>query len=66
MIGHCRDLDLLSAIVILFLISGSELFFADMNGFPLKMIFAAAEDTDIVILLVILFELLISRNQSSC
>ena len=64
MIGHCRDLDLLSTIVILFLIGGSELFFADMNGFPLKMIFAAAEDTDIVILLVILLGLFMSTNQS--
>ena len=50
MIRHCRDLDLLSTTVILFLIGGSELFFADMNGFPLKMIFATAEDTDIAIL----------------
>ena len=64
MIGHCRDLDLLSTIVILFLIGGSELFFADMNAFPLKMIFAAAEDTDIVILLAILLGLLMSTNQS--
>ena len=64
MIGHCRDLDLLSTIVILFLIGGSELFFADMNGFPLKMIFAAAEDTDIVILLIILLGLFMSTNQS--
>ena len=64
MIGHCRDLDLLSTIVILFLIGGSELFFADMNGFPLKMIFAAAEVTDIVILLTILLGLLMSTNQS--
>ena len=63
-IGHCRDLDLLSTIVILFLIGGSELFFADMNGFPLKMIFAAAEDTDIVILLIILLGLFMSTNQS--
>ena len=50
MIRHCRDLDLLSTTVILFLIGGSELFFADMNGFPLNMIFAIAEDTDIAIL----------------
>ena len=42
MIGHYRDLDLLSIYVILFLIGGSELFFADMNAFHLKMIFAAA------------------------
>ena len=54
MIGHCKDLDLLSTIVILFLIGDSELFFADINGFLLKMIFAAAEDTDIVILLAAL------------
>ena len=39
MIGHCRDIDLLSTIVILFLICGSELFIADINGFSLKMIF---------------------------
>ena len=42
MISHCRDLDLLSTIEILFLIGVSELFFAVMNGFPLKMILAAA------------------------
>ena len=53
MIGHQRDLDLLSTIVSLCQIGGSELFAADVNGFPLKMIFAAAEDTDIVILLAI-------------
>ena len=64
MIGHCRDLDLLSTIVILFLIGGSELFFADMNSFPFKVIFAAAEDTNIVILLAILLGLLMSTNQS--
>ena len=64
MIGHCRDLDLLSTIVILFLIGGSELFFADMNGFPLKMIFTAAKDTDIVILPAVLLGLLMSTNQS--
>ena len=63
MIGHCRDLDLLSTIVILLFISGSELFFADLNGFPLK-IFAAAEDTDIVILLAVLLGLLMSTSQS--
>ena len=62
--GYCRNLYLLSTIVILFLTGGSELFFADMNGFPLKMIFAAAEDTDIVILLTILLGLLMSTNQS--
>ena len=50
MILHCRDLDLLSTTVILFLIGGSEPFFADMNGFPLKMIFTTAEYTDIAIL----------------
>ena len=66
MIGHCRDLDLLSTIVILLFIGGSELFFADLNGFPLKMIFAAAEDTDILILLAVLLGLLTSTNQSSC
>ena len=64
MIGYRRNLDLLSTIVILFLIGGSEVFFADMNGFPLKMIFAAAEDTDIVILLIILLGLFMSTNQS--
>ena len=64
MIGHCRDLDLLSTIVILFLIGSSELFFADMNGFPFKMIFAAAEDSDIVILLAILLGFLMSTSQS--
>ena len=64
MISHCKDLDLLSTIVILFLIGGPELFFADMNGFPLKMIFAAAEDTDIVILLAVLLGLLISTIES--
>ena len=64
MIGHCGDLDLLSTIVILFLISGSELFFADMNGFPLKTIFAAAEDSDTVILLAILLGLLMSTSHS--
>ena len=63
MIGHSRDLDLLSTIVILFLIGGSELFFADINGFHLKMIFAASEDIDIVILLAILLELLMSTRQ---
>ena len=57
MIGHCRDLDLLPTIVILFLIGGSELFFAEVNGFPLKMIFTIAEDTDIVILLAVLLGL---------
>ena len=46
MIGHCRDLDLLSTTVVLLLIGGSELFLADMNGFPLKMVFAAAEVTN--------------------
>ena len=46
MICDCRDLDLLSTIVILLLIDGSELFFADMNGFPLKMMFATAEVTN--------------------
>lgn len=50
MIGHCRDLDLLSTIAILFSISGSELFVVDMN--------VAAENTDIVILLPILLGLL--------
>ena len=35
-----------------------------MNGFPLKMIFAAAEDTDIVILVAILLALLMATNQS--
>ena len=64
MIGHCRDPDLLSTIVILFLIGGLELFFADINGFPLKMIFAAAEDTNIVILLAVLLGLLMSTSQS--
>ena len=64
MIGNCRDLDLLSTIVILFLIGGAELFFADMNGFPLKMIFATAEDTGIVILLAVLLGLLMSTSQS--
>ena len=64
MIGYRRNLDLLSTIVILFLIGGSEVFFADMNGFPLKMIFAAAEDADIVILLIILLGLFMSTNQS--
>ena len=64
MIGYCRDLDLLSTIVILLLIGGSQLFFADMYGFPLKMIFTAVEDTDIVILLAVLFGLLVSTNQS--
>ena len=64
MIDHCRDLDLLSTIVILFLTGGPELFFADMNGFPLNMIFAAAEDTDIVILQAVLLGLLISTIQS--
>ena len=64
MIGYCRDRDLLSTIVILFLIGGSGLFFADMNDFPLKMIFAGAEDTDIVILLAILLGLLMSTSQS--
>ena len=64
MISHCRNLDLLSTIVILFLIGGLELFFADINGFLLKMIFAAAEDIDIVILLAVLLGLLISTVQS--
>ena len=64
MIGHCRNLDLLSTIAILFLIGDSELSFADKNGFPLKMIFTAAEDDDIVILLAILLGLLMSTNQS--
>ena len=64
MISYCRNLDVLSNIVILFLIGGLELFFADMNGFPLKMISAVAEDTDIVILLAVLLGLLISTSQS--
>ena len=64
MIGHCRDLDLLFTIVTLFLIGGSGLFFADMNGFSLKKVFAAAEYTDIVIMLAILLGLLMSTNQS--
>ena len=64
MISHCRDLDLLSTTVLLFLIGGSELFFADMNSFPLKMIFAVAEDTNIVILLAALPGLLMSMSQS--
>ena len=63
MIGHYRDLDLLSTIVVLFLIGASELFFADLSGFPLKMIFAAVEDTDIVILLAVLLGLLMSTSQ---
>ena len=63
-ISHCRDLGLLSTIVILFLIGSSELFFANINGFLLKMIFAAAEDTDIVILLAVLLGLLMPTNQS--
>ena len=64
MIDYCRDLDLLSANVILCLIGSSELFVADKNGFPLKMILAAAEDIDIVILLVILIGLLMPTNES--
>ena len=64
MISYCRNLDVLSNIVILFLIGGLELFFADINGFLLKMIFAAAEDIDIVILLAVLLGLLISTVQS--
>ena len=64
MIDYCRDLDLLSTIVILCLIGSSELFVADKNGFPLKMILAAAEDIDIVILLVILIGLLMPTNES--
>ena len=59
------DLDLSSTIVILLLIGGSELFrTTDMNGFPLIMIFAAAEETYIVISLTILLGLLPSTNQS--
>lgn len=57
-VGHSRDINLLSTIVIMFLIGGLELFFADMNGFPFKMVFATAEDTDTVILVVILLALL--------
>ena len=64
MVGHCRDLDMLSTIIILFLIGGSELFFADLNGFPLKMLFTAAEDTEILILLAIRLGFLMSTNQS--
>ena len=64
MISYCRNLDVLSNIVILYLIGGLELFFADINGFLLKMIFAAAEDIDIVILLAVLLGLLISTVQS--
>ena len=64
MISYCRNLDVLSNIVILFLIGGLELFFAEINGFLLKMIFAAAEDIDIVILLAVLLGLLISTVQS--
>ena len=64
MIGYCRDLNLLSTIVILPLIGVSQLFFADMNGFPLKMIFAAAEDTKLVTLLAILLGFLMLTNQS--
>lgn len=44
MIGHLRDLDLwISRLVV------QNYFAADMNGFSLKMIFATAEDTDIII-----------------
>ena len=64
MVGHCRDLDMLSTIIILFLIGGSELFFADLNGFPLKMLFTAAEDNEILILLAIPLGFLMSTNQS--
>ena len=64
MVGHCRDLDMLSTIIILFLIGGSELFFADLNGFPLKMLFTAAEDNEILILLAIRLGFLMSTNQS--
>ena len=64
MIGHCRNLDLLPTIVILFLIGSSELSFVDINGFPLKMIFVAAEDTNTVILPAILLGLLMSTNHS--
>ena len=66
MIGHYRDLDLLSIYGILFLIGGSELFFADMNAFHLKMIFAAAWYTYIVILLVILLGLFMSTKKYYC
>ena len=64
MINNCRDLHLLSAIVILFLISNSELSLANMNGFPLKMVFIAVEDTNIVILLTLLLQLLMLTSQS--
>ena len=64
MINNCRDLHLLSAIVILFLISNSELSLANMNGFPLKMVFIAVEDTNIVILLALLLQLLMLTSQS--
>ena len=57
-IGHSRDINLLSTIVIMFLIGGLKLFFADMNGFPFKMVFAAAKDTDTVIFVVILLALM--------
>ena len=44
MIGYSRDGDLLSTILILFLIGGSELCFPDMNDFTLKIMFAAADN----------------------
>lgn len=43
MIGHCRNLVLLSTLIKLFLIGGSDLFVADMNEFPIMMVFTATE-----------------------
>ena len=48
----------------MFLIGGLELVFAVMTGFPFEMVFAAAEDTGIVILPVILLGLLMQTNES--
>ena len=62
MIGHFRYRDLPSAIVILFMICQSEVFVADTNSFPVKIIFAATENGDIAILLETLLGGLISTN----
>ena len=65
-IDYCDRQSLLSTIAILFLNDGSELFVADLKGFPLKMIFTSAEDIDIVTLLVILLGLICQQIGHFC
>ena len=65
-IDYCNRQSLLSTIAILFLIDGSELFVADLKGFPLKMIFTSAEDIDMVTLLIILLGLICQQIDHFC